>query len=203
MPGIDVSHYQGQVDWPVVAASGVRFAFIRASHGSRIADTTFGRNWAAARAAGLARGAYHFYSFCQDGPAQARHFLALLGADHGELPPVVDVEYRGNCAGARATPRRELHAGLAAFAATVAAAVGQRPLLYTTPELYLRLRLHEQDFAGLWLQDFAAPPALPGVRWDFWQYRIGRLPGLSGPVDCDLVRGDWARRLAPPGPQGR
>ena len=54
LSGIDVSHYQGEVDWPAVAASGVRFAFIKATDGVDDIDPRFAQNWAGAKLAGIA-----------------------------------------------------------------------------------------------------------------------------------------------------
>ena len=93
--GIDVSHYQGTIDWSKVAGAGKTFAFIKASDGTVGADPTFAYNWSRARQAGLRRGAYHFFRPITDALQQAQHFLRQLGDDHGELPPVLDFELLG------------------------------------------------------------------------------------------------------------
>ena len=61
VPGIDVSKYQGVVDWPAVQKAGVRFAFIRVSDGLDSLDEHFAKNWTGAHAAGLLRGAYQYF----------------------------------------------------------------------------------------------------------------------------------------------
>ena len=76
--GVDVSHHQGPIDWRAVAGDGVAFAYVKASQGSRNQDPLFAANWQGARAAGLAVGAYHYFTFCRSGSAQAANFLAAV-----------------------------------------------------------------------------------------------------------------------------
>jgi lysozyme len=81
--GIDVSHHQGAIDWTAVKAARVEFAFIKASEGGDFRDREFARNWEAARKAGVVRGAYHFFTFCTPGLAQADNFVATIGGSPG------------------------------------------------------------------------------------------------------------------------
>ena len=96
--GIDVSQHQGTIDWQLVAADDVEFAVIKATEGGDHVDKNFAANFAAARKARLAVGAYHFFTFCRPGAEQAANFLATVPRDQPVLPPVVDIEYGGNCA---------------------------------------------------------------------------------------------------------
>ena len=95
--GIDVSAYQDTIDWKKVAGAGVAFAFIKATESVSYDDDAFARNWAGAKAAGVPRGAYHFYDFCQKGAAQAAHFIAAVPKDADALPEVVDLEKSRDC----------------------------------------------------------------------------------------------------------
>ncbi len=90
--GIDVSHYQGVVNWGAVKAAGCSFAFAKATEGTGIVDSEFAANWSGMKAAGLARGAYHFFHPSEDAAAQASRFLATVQLQPGDLPPVIDVE---------------------------------------------------------------------------------------------------------------
>jgi lysozyme len=72
--GIDVSHYQGQIDWGAVEMSGIKFAFCKATEGIRITDHTFARNWDKLGKSGIYRGAYHFGHPENDAIEQAKHF---------------------------------------------------------------------------------------------------------------------------------
>ncbi|HEV7717761.1 MAG TPA: GH25 family lysozyme, partial [Arsenicitalea sp.] len=95
--GIDVSHHQGKIDWPGVAVTGVSFAYIKASEGGDHVDTAFGPNWSGARSVGITVGAYHFFTLCRPGAEQAANFLRVLPLDQPMLPPVIDLEFGGNC----------------------------------------------------------------------------------------------------------
>ena len=79
--GIDVSHHQGPIEWPLLPRQGVDFAYIKATEGGDFRDSAFAANWAGARAAGIARGAYHFFTLCRSGADQAANFIAAVPAD--------------------------------------------------------------------------------------------------------------------------
>src|SRR2546423_11084013 len=93
--GIDVSHHQGKIDWSGVKASGIQFAYIKATEGADFTDATFAENWTNSNAAGIVRGAYHFFTLGISGQSQAAHFLATVPADAGALPPAIDLEFSG------------------------------------------------------------------------------------------------------------
>src|SRR5213076_680529 len=129
--GIDVSHYQGSIDWRRVARDDVAFAYVKATEGVHGRDARFARNWREARRAGVRVGAYHYFIFCRSGRAQARNFLAVAPRGKGTLPPAVDLEIGRGCAGrlTGAAMRRELDA----FLSLVEAREGRRAVLYVTP----------------------------------------------------------------------
>jgi hypothetical protein len=106
--GIDVSAHQGSIDWRAVADDGIGFAYVKATEGGDHTDSRFRRNWDGAEAARLERGAYHFFTLCTSGAAQARHFLQIVPPEAGALAPAVDLELAGNC---RARPTRTEVAG--------------------------------------------------------------------------------------------
>ena len=87
--GIDISHHQGDIDWAQVAADDIAFVYMKATEGGDFKDRAFARNWAGAGGAGLARGAYHFFSLCKSGREQAQNFLSVLPQDSDMLAPVV------------------------------------------------------------------------------------------------------------------
>lgn len=94
--GVDVSHYQGTIDWPVLAAQDLDFAYIKATEGSSHTDEKFAENWEAAKDTGLRIGAYHFFSFDSPGESQLKHFTETVPAFRQMLPPVVDFEFYGD-----------------------------------------------------------------------------------------------------------
>jgi GH25 family lysozyme M1 (1,4-beta-N-acetylmuramidase) len=91
--GLDVSDWDGTIDWKQVAGSGRAFAFMKATQGDYFTANTFKNNWPNAKAAGLLRAAYHFFDPTVDGVAQAKHFLSVMGPlEPGDLPPMLDME---------------------------------------------------------------------------------------------------------------
>jgi lysozyme len=138
------------------------------------------------KAAGLLRGAYHFYEPADDPVAQAEHFLSTVSLASGDLPPVLDVETLGASAA-------ELWSGVATWLQTVQTATGRQPLLYIAPGFWNE---SSPDLAlasyPLWLADYAAQPTLPNgwTTWHFWQHsETGSVPGVSNAVDLDLFNG--------------
>ena len=190
VPGIDVSSWQGTVDWQAVAASGVRFAFIRAFDGLG-ADHEFRRNWAGAKAAGILRGVYVYFRARHSGATQAQRLLAALGADVGELPPVLDLEtFDEQTAGKALVEVRQ-------WVAAMRKGVGRDPMLYAGSFWHFNAApLVGGEFAdlALWTPDYTET-GCPGVpqgwdRWTFWQQTsTGRVPGISGGVDLNVFNG--------------
>lgn len=187
--GIDVSHHQGNIDWHRVAANDVAFAIIKATEGGDHVDNAFAENLHQARAAGLAVGAYHFFTFCRSGADQAKNFLSAVPRGEPLLPPVVDIEFHGNCPN-RPSPA-ELNAELLAFLGPVEAAYGKPAIIYITDEAapiyasHIAVRQH-------WLRSIAMVPKEQD--WIYWQYLdTGRVDGIDGDVDLNVLKGGPAR----------
>jgi lysozyme len=191
--GIDVSHHQGAIDWAAVRADGFEFAFIKSSEGADHVDSAFRRNWDAAGAAGLARGPYHFFTFCSPGRAQASHFASVAGESFGELPPVADVEFVGNCKSW--TSIEQVRSELREFLVAIEAASGRRPAIYFTREAYDRILDGEFEEYATWPRSvFGEPRGESAPRWTFWQFADnGRVRGVRGLVDLDVFRGTRAQ----------
>ncbi len=182
--GLDVSHHQGPIRWREVVADDVAFVYLKASEGGDWTDPRFAEHWRRTGRLGLPRGAYHFFTFCAPGLAQAEHFLRVAPPEADSLPPAVDVELGGNC-GRRPSPA-ELGRELGAFLARVTAAHGRAPLVYVTPEL-LELHPWVRRMAGdrLWLRSLWSEPKPP---FALWQYHCrARVAGIDGPVDLNVA----------------
>ncbi len=130
--GVDVSHYQGEIDWRALRQSGVRFAYIKATEGASLRDPRFAENWRRSHDAGMVRGAYHFFSLCKSGAVQAAHFIAAIPASAGSLPHALDVEQMEPCPKGRRIARPL--AEISAFLDAAEKHFGQRPLIYTTQD---------------------------------------------------------------------
>lgn len=188
--GVDVSHYQGEIDWQVLAGQEIRFAYIKATEGSFHTDEKFAVNYAAAGETPLRVGAYHFFSFDSPGITQAEHFIGTVEARQGMLPPVVDVEFYGNKKADPPEPE-QVERELGNYLELVERVYGKRPVIYAamdTWELYIRGRF---DGYPLWIRDIWREP-VPD-RWTFWQYtNRGRMEGFSGEekfVDLNVFYG--------------
>ncbi|SHI40116.1 lysozyme [Hymenobacter daecheongensis DSM 21074] len=190
--GIDVSAYQGRIDWPVVASHRVRFAFIKATEGVTLRDARFGANWRAARKAGVHCGAYHYFQPNYDGARQADLFVRTVPLAAGDLPPVLDVE----------APQFHDVAVMRRHVATwlrlVERHYGVRPILYSNYSFYKRYLAGHFDQYPLWLAHYEIDtPQLPRERWIIWQHSDeAYVPGIRGPVDFNVFQGSFEKLLA-------
>jgi len=197
--GVDVSCFNGTIDWAKVKAAGNEFAFIRISDGIGFQDPQFAANWAGARAAGVMRGIYQFFRPGQDVNAQADLVIAAAGTPgSGDLPPVIDVEVTGNLSPASVASK------VRAWVDRVKAAIGIDPIVYTGKFFWRDQVGGPASFAGnpLWIAQYTTQcPDLtpPWDTWAFWQYSdSGSVAGTSGAVDLDRFNGslDELRALA-------
>jgi lysozyme len=204
--GIDVSRYQGEIDWDAVARSSVRFCYCKATEGATAIDPTFAGHWAALAATPLMRGAYH-YARPGGGRAgaeyQAQHFATVVGARGvRDLPPALDLETDGGLA-------PEAVIDWARVFVSRAEALLERELLIYTGALWRHTLgdpiVPELGTRMLWTARYGdTPPVTPKTwaRWDFWQFTDGvrgevqMIPGVRGPVDCSRFRGDLAELQA-------
>jgi lysozyme len=191
--GLDVSKFQGKIDWAQVRqmelAEEVRlsFVFIKATEGVTLADKSFSRNWDAAKAHGLRRGAYHFYVPWRDPLAQAEHFIRRVRLESGDLPPVLDIELGS------LKPDEQVAEELGTFLQRLEDHYGQRPIIYTNGNFYRRYVRNRLDEYPLWLADYTADDLsrYPGSQILFWQHsKEGRVDGIRGPVDFNVFLSD-------------
>jgi len=166
---------------------GVDFAYIKATEGADHVDRRFSINWREAHAAGIRRGAYHFFTLCRSGRDQAAHFLRHVPAERAALPPAVDLEFPGNCRGrpSRAKFQREL----SAFLRIVEVRYGKHAILYLTRKFDRHYRVSTTFSRHLWLRSLGAEPRFGARRWTIWQSSSSRsLKGVLGHVDWNVAR---------------
>ena len=189
LTGIDVSHYQGRVDWQAVRAAGCAFAFAKATEGAGVTDPEFAANWAGMKAAGLARGAYHFFRPAQDAKEQAAHFLSTVQLAPGDLPPVLDVETNDGVAGST------LVGGVQTWLDAVEPVAGVTPVIYAAASFWDAHLNSDFGRYPLWIAHYTnapSPAPLPAgwTDWAFWQYSQSlHISGVGGAADHDYFNG--------------
>lgn len=202
--GIDVSKYQGAINWPAAARGGVRFAWIKATEGGDRKDDRFEENWFGARAAGIPTGAYHFYYFCRPVEDQIAWFKTHVPPARDALPPVLDMEWNHLSPTCKLRPPADkVRADMLVFLTEMEAFYGKKPIVYTTVDFH-RDVLHGSNLGPyrFWVRSVAKHPSevYASRRWTFWQYTAtGSVPGVPGKVDRNLFAGseaDWQSFLA-------
>lgn len=196
IPGIDVSHYNGVIDWKQVAESGVKFAYIKCTDGAMWSDPMWGKNCFDARKAGIKIGSYHFLRSGATAD-QITIFLGLQRADDipDDLPPCLDVELPGSLPVLECAQR-------------IMDELKRVPVIYTNLATAESLNPDEMSAYPLWIAEYAggAQPHLPQAWpvWTFWQHTdkgiVPGIPGIAGPsnwrsgyrVDLDWFNGDAA-----------
>lgn len=190
--GIDVSRYQGRIDWGKVAAMEsddirVSFAFIKATEGMQLVDPYFKRNWRESREHGVLRGAYHYFKPHINGKVQARLYLKTVKHETGDLPPVVDVEEAG-----RLSPEK-FRERLAQCLEVIEEDSGVKPIIYTGLSFYEDyLEGYFEDYP-YWIAHYyhSRPRLRNDLEWQFWQHSDkGRVDGIRHKVDFNVFSGE-------------
>jgi GH25 family lysozyme M1 (1,4-beta-N-acetylmuramidase) len=194
--GVDVSYYDGTVDWASVKASGRQFAIARVSDGTGFMDPQFATNWSGIKAAGMVRGVYQFYRPEDDAVAQAKIVISAVGSiGAGDLPPVLDVEVTDGESNATVVD------GITTWVSQIRSSLGVEPMIYASPGFWEGL----SGTSGLsdtyyWDANWGVScPELasPWSSFEVWQYSdTGSVPGISDQVDLDRFNGTEAQLLA-------
>ncbi|MTE21844.1 lysozyme [Streptomyces sp. TRM43335] len=206
--GIDVSHWQGSINWSSVRNSGIQFAWIKATEGTSYEDPRFGANYVGAYNAGVIRGAYHFaLPNVSSGSVQANFFASNGGAwsrDNLTLPGVLDIEhnpYGAMCYGLSTT---QMRSWINDFYTTYKARTGRDVVIYTTASWWNTCTGNWTGMyskSPLWVAHWTSSetPTIPNgfPTWTVWQYTsTGSVGGVSGNVDRNKFNGSRDRLLA-------
>jgi lysozyme len=185
--GIDVSHDNGEISWPMVADDGVSFAYIKATEGADLHDTRFAENWAGAAKAGVRRGAWHFFTLCRLASDQATNFVANVPRDRDALPAAITLQFAGNCA---ERPARDVVLKeIASFIRTAEGHTGKPIILHLSDDFEDYYHVSESINRSLWLNARLFPPTYGARPWTMWlSSGIQRVHGMSGAVNWNVVR---------------
>lgn len=193
LSAIDVSKWQGDINWGQVAGDDVSFAYIRVSDGLDYFDDKFAQNWAGARSNGVTRGAYQFFRSNESAVDQAQLLLDTMGPlQQGDLPPVIDVESTDGQTPAVIAQR------VGEWIDHVEAALGVQPMIYTG-RYFWRDEVQSSAYSGypLWIAHWGAScPTIPDQwsSWVLWQTGdTGSVSGISGNVDTNTFNGGAAQ----------
>lgn len=192
--GVDVSSYQGEIDWDVLASQDISFVFIKATEGSSFVDKKFAYNFEEAGKTSLAVGAYHFFSYDSEGRTQAENFINTVVPFEGMLPPVIDVEFYGDKA-VNPPDRVEVEKQLKTMLDLLEEHYGQKPVIYATEKSYELFLSDDYEEYDIWIRNVISRPELSDDRiWTFWQYTNREsLDGYNGDekyIDVNVFYGD-------------
>ena len=191
--GIDISHYQGTVDWEklrnaMIQKSPVRFVLCKATEGSSLIDENFKENFYQAREYGFIRGAYHFFSVKTSARNQAYFFMENVKLEVGDLPPILDVEHK------RAEqPVEEFQKDILTWLHILEDRYHVKPIIYTYYK-FKEAYLSDARFDGYpyWIAHYYVDKMEYKGEWKFWQHTdAGKLPGINGYVDFNIYNGSY------------
>ena len=191
--GIDISHYQGDIDWSKLKTakiknSPVRFILIKSTEGSNKLDENFNDNFYQARENGFIRGAYHFWSNRTSPRQQAYYFLKQVHLEDGDLPPVLDVEHKQ-----KNKSNEEFQRDILTWLHIVEDKYHVKPIIYTYykfKEAYLNAPVF--DDYPYWIAHYYVEKVAYKGSWKFWQHTdVGKLPGIKGYVDFNIYNGSY------------
>lgn len=192
--GIDISHHQGTIDWQQLTTNRnlqfpLYFIFMKATEGGDFSDTQFAQNIDSARAHGFICGAYHYFIPHTDAVRQADFFIRTARLQAGDLPPVLDVETKGDCSSA------ELKAAVKRWLDRVERHYGVKPILYTSYKFKQRY-LDDSLFNDYpyWIAHYYVDSVRYKGKWHFWQHTdVGTVPGIDKRVDLNVFNGTLDR----------
>ncbi|WP_419834814.1 glycoside hydrolase family 25 protein [Endozoicomonas atrinae] len=184
LEGVDVSHYQGQIDWSIIADK-IHFAFVKATESNHYVDPKFHLYIEGLENTDIKFGAYHFFSPHADPLAQAEYFIDNTKGYKFSLPPVIDIEV---------APNHDLAGfqnGIQIWLDKVGKSTGCTPIIYSNKSFwnqYLKQRFSDYP---VWISDYTThQDYIANIPWRFWQYSDhGRIDGISGFVDKSIYRG--------------
>lgn len=183
--GIDVSKYQGNINWQKVAQDQkIQFVYVKASEGATRVDQKYSENIRKAREAGLKVGSYHYFIGRKSAREQFVNFNRYVVRSQQDLIPMVDVEELGN----RTVSRRELQRNLMDFMQLVKDEYGKYPLLYSQYGFYNKQLAPEFNRFYIFIARYGKrePTLKGGGKYNIWQFtEKGHIDGIKTTVDLD------------------
>lgn len=191
--GIDISHYQGTIDWDalqnaMIKGCPLRFIFIKGTEGSSRLDDRFKENFSKAREYGFIRGVYHFWTNKSSPRDQAYYFLNNVHLRRGDLPPVLDIEHKP-----KNKSIEDFQRDVLTWLHIVEDKYHVKPIIYTYykfKQQYLSAPVF--DDYPYWIAHYYVDKVEYKGKWKFWQHTdAGKLPGIKGYVDFNIYNGSY------------
>lgn len=192
--GIDISHYQNEVNWEKLQAIDqlgdtirFQFAFIKATEGLLIEDNMFDEHWEDAKDHDVVRGAYHYFLPDRNAKVQATNFITSVKLEKGDLPPVVDVEET------RGKTKAEVVAGLKIFLKEIQTHYKVRPIIYSNYNFIEDYLADDFKMYPFWMAHYYHDDMVPldSIQFLFWQHSDkSDLLGVNGNTDANVFTGD-------------
>lgn len=191
--GIDISHYQGDINWKKLRTATinkcpVRFVIVKATEGATLTDENFQDNFYQAREYGFIRGAYHFWSNKVSARRQAEFFIKTVPLERGDLPPVLDVEHKP-----KDMSVQDFQYEVLTWLHIIENRYNTKPIIYTYYK-FKEAYLNDERFADYpyWIAHYYVQKVEYQGTWKFWQHTDnGRLPGIRGKVDFNIYNGSF------------
>lgn len=185
--GIDVSHYQSQINWNKVQNASIDFVFIKATEGKDFKDPKYKYNWRSAKEKNILRGAYHFYRPSVYSHIQAANFIRTVQLKPGDLPPVLDLEETDN------RSKAIIVKGVRNWLNIIESHYGVKPIIYVNKNWYDKYIKGNFDDYVIWVAAYTIypkPKLTNNKQWHFWQYtNKGQIDGIRGKVDLNVFNG--------------
>jgi lysozyme len=188
--GIDVSEYQGTIQWDSVGKIEnnfpIGFVLIRATAGDDRADNSFAENWKGAKAHNFIRGAYHYYRPDENSVEQAKLFIKTVQLRRGDLPPVLDIEKLP-----KGQSLDSLKVGLKRWLLKVEDHYGVKPIIYSGEKYYNEFLKEEFHGYRFWIANYNFFEENIRKDWLFWQFtEKASANGIEGNVDVNVFNGN-------------
>lgn len=185
--GIDVSHYQGEIDWSAVKNSplSIHYVMIRATMGHNGTDSQYHKNWTEAKKHGYVVGAYHYYRPNEHSAHQFRQYVSRVKLDAGDMAPILDIERMGKFGA------KNLRKGVLNWLRLAEQEYGKKPIIYTNRHFYNEvLKGHVKGYP-LWIADYNGKHQLHSIDWSFHQFTDKfKVKGIRSKVDANDFKGN-------------
>ena len=187
--GIDLSHYQGDIQWSQLANARkgpfpIQFMFIKATEGGDLEDNMFASNFDSAKVYGFIRGAYHFFNSKTDPLKQANFFIENVKLEEDDLPPVLDIEQKVD-------DEEMLRRNVKIWLNRIENYYHKKPIIYASYRYKTRyLNDSTLNSYPYWIAHYYVDSVQYQGQWKIWQHTdVGTLPGIKENVDLDVFNG--------------